>query len=96
MARVTVSLADEIYRALKSAAARQHRSMGAIVEECLANGGICGHRSGGISKDIAARARATANLSSDEAMKLAVEETRRFREEQSVSKSGADAEALRR
>ena len=96
MTRVTVNLADDVYRALKDAAVREHRSMGAIVEECLANGGICGLRPRGSSREIADRARAASGLSADEAMKLAVEETRRFREECSAYASGADAEALHR
>ena len=96
MTRVTVNLADDVYRALKDAAVREHRSMGAIVEECLANGGICGLRPRGSSREIADRARAASGLSADEAMKLAVEETRRFREERSAYASGADAEALHR
>ena len=96
MTRVTVKLADDVYRALKDAAVREHRSMGAIVEECLAKGGICDLRPRGSSREIADRTRAASGLGAGEAMKLAVEETRRFREERSASASGADADALRR
>ena len=48
------------------------------------------------SGEIAARARAASGLSADEAMKLAVEETRRFREERQALASGTEAEALYR
>lgn len=96
MTRVTVTLADDVYRALKDTARREHRSMGAIVEESLARRGIRSLRPRGSSRDIVTRARAASGLDADEAMNLAVEETRRFREERSALKSSADAKALHR
>ena len=84
MTRVTVTLADDVYRALKDAARREHRSMGAIVEECQARRGIRSLRPCGSSRDIVARARAASGLDADEATNLAFEETRRFREARSV------------
>ena len=40
MPRVTISLSDRTYRALKEAAARQNRFMGSIIEESLERRGI--------------------------------------------------------
>ena len=77
MARLTISLADRMHRALKEAAARQNRSMGSIIEESLELRGI---RPYDTAKEIVAKARAESGLSADDAMALAVEETRRFRE----------------
>ena len=78
MPRLTISMADRTHRALKEAAARQNRSMGSIIEESLELRGI---RPYDTAKEIVARARAKSGLSAEEAMVLAVEETRRFRDE---------------
>ncbi len=78
MPRVTISLSDPTYRALKNIAARQNRSMGSIIEESLEGRGIDLHET---AREIVAKARAKAGLRADEAMALAVEETRRFRAE---------------
>lgn len=80
MPRLTISLADRTHRALREAAARQNRSMGSIIEESLELRGI---RPYDTAKEIVARARARSGLSADEATVLAVEETRRFRDEPS-------------
>ena len=96
MARLTVNLADHVYRALKDAAARQHRSMGAILEEYLAMGGIGAFQGRTTAKDIAARARAASGLEADQAAKLAVEETKRFREERQAPTGGVGAATLDR
>ena len=79
MPRLTIKLSDWTHRALKEAAARQNRSMGSIIEESLELRGI---RPDDTAKEIVARARAKSGLNADEAMVLAVEETRRFRDEQ--------------
>ena len=78
MPRLTIKLSDWTHRALKEAAARQNRSMGSIIEESLELRGI---RPYDTAKEMVARARAKSGLSADEAMVLAVEETRRFRDE---------------
>ena len=78
MPRVTINLSDRTYRALKEAAARQSRSMGSIIEESLERRGIDLHDT---SREMVARARARSVMSADEAMALAVVETRRFRDE---------------
>ncbi len=77
MPRLTISLTDRTHRALKEAAARRNRSMGSIIEESLELRGIQPYDA---VEDIVAMARAKSRLSADDAMALAVEETRRFRD----------------
>jgi len=76
MPRLTISLTDRTHRALKEAAARQGRSMGALIEESLELRGILPSDT---ARDIVARARSSAGLSDEEAMAIAVRETRRHR-----------------
>ena len=77
MPRLTISLTDRTHRALKETAARRNRSMGSIIEESLELRGIQPYDA---VEDIVAMARAKSRLSADDAMALAVEETRRFRD----------------
>ena len=77
MPRLTISLADRTHRALKEAAARQNRSMASIIEESLELRGIQPYDT---AMEIVARARASSGVNDDDAMALAVEETRRYRE----------------
>ena len=77
MPRLTITLADRTHRALKEAAARQSRSQASIIEESLELRGI---RPYDAAMEIVARAQAHSGLTDDEAMALAVEETRRNRE----------------
>ena len=76
MARLTINLDDRTHRALKETATRQKRSMDAIIEESLEMRGI---QPCGAAREIAAKARMKSGLGTEEAMALAVEETRRFR-----------------
>ncbi|MCY4612397.1 MAG: hypothetical protein OXB94_02090 [Nitrospira sp.] len=76
MVRLTISLADRTHRALKEASARQHRSMASIIEESLTLRGIQPLDS---AREIVAKARARSRLDADQAMALAVKETRRSR-----------------
>ena len=76
MVRLTISLADRTHRALKEAATRQNRSMASIIEESLNLRGIQPIDS---AREIVARARARSRLDADQAMALAVKETRRSR-----------------
>ena len=80
MPRLTICLADRTHRALTEAVARRNRSMASIIEESLELRGI---RPYDTAKEIGARARANSGLSADDAMVLALEETRRFRDEPS-------------
>jgi len=76
MSRLTINLDDRVHRALKETAARQNRSIGSIIEESLKLRGIRTYDS---ARDLVAKARANSNINNDVAMKLAVEETRRSR-----------------
>ena len=77
MGRLTITLASDVHRALKEAAARQNRSMASIIEESLRLWGIQRYDT---VRQIVAKARTQSGLGSGEAMTLALEETRRFRE----------------
>lgn len=76
MTRLTITLADQTHRALKEAAARQGRSMAAIIEESLEMRGI---RPLETAREIVAKVRARSVLDADAAMTLAVKETARYR-----------------
>ena len=76
MVRLTISLGDRTHHALKEAATRQNRSMASIIEESLKLRGIQPIDS---AREIVAKARTRSRLDADQAMALAVKETRRFR-----------------
>ena len=78
MPRLTIKLSDWTHRALKEAAARQNRSISSIIEESLKLRGIPPYDT---AKEMVARVRAKSGLNAEEAMVLAVEGTRRFRDE---------------
>lgn len=78
MSRLTITLDDNIHQALKEAAARQNRSIGAIIQESLELRGI---RTSDSAREIVAQARAKSKLSADRALELAVAETRRARKQ---------------
>ena len=75
-ARVTISLSAERYRALKEASARQGKTIRQIIEESLEANGI---KTQSEAAELLERARKRANLSTAEAMKLALRETRAAR-----------------
>ena len=77
MPRLTISLTDRTHRALKEAAARQHRSMASIVEESLVLRGLQTYDT---AREIVAKARAHSGLNDEEAMAVAVKETQLHRE----------------
>lgn len=72
MGRLTISLEDDLHRALKETAARQGRSIGKIVEESLRLRGI---KPMNRAIELVARARSKAALGEKEANRLALEET---------------------
>ena len=76
MSRLTITLDDDLHRALKETAARQGRSIGKIIEENLLLRGIEHVES---AKKIVARARAGAQCNENDAVRLALEETRSHR-----------------
>ncbi len=76
MPRITITLSEEIYQALKEAATRQRRPMNVIIEESLRMRGIKSRRQ---AQALVARARQSANLSEEDALTLATGETRKLR-----------------
>lgn len=78
MSRLTISLPDDLHRALKEAAARRDRTIGDLVAESLAAYGIKPRES---ARELVARARERARLSEEEALPLAEAETRAARAE---------------
>ena len=76
MSRLTITLADELHRAIKEVAARQGRTIGEIIEESLQLRGIKPMES---ARQLVARARSQARHNEEEATRLAVEETRAHR-----------------
>lgn len=73
MSRLTITLDDELHRALKETAARQGRSITSIVEESLRLRGI---RDQASASALVAQARARACFDPEQALELAVDETR--------------------
>ena len=78
MPRLTVTLSESTYRALKETAARRDVPMRQIIEDSLDFYGIKTRES---ARSLVARARESARLSEKEALELAVEETRKQREQ---------------
>ena len=76
MSRLTITLDDELHRALKETAARQGRSIASIIEESLRLRGVKGQAS---ARALVEQARKRAGLEPDQALELAVEETRAVR-----------------
>ncbi|MDZ7669465.1 MAG: ribbon-helix-helix protein, CopG family [Gammaproteobacteria bacterium] len=76
MARLTITLDDDLHRALKETAARQGRSIASIIEESLRLRGIQDQAS---ARALVQQARQRAQLDPEEAMALAVEETHNAR-----------------
>lgn len=73
MSRLTITLEDDLHRALKETAARQGRSIASIIDESLRLRGIQDQAS---ARVLVAQARQRSQLTADEAMAVAVEETR--------------------
>ena len=76
MSRLTITLDDDLHRALKETAARQGRSITSIIEESLRLRGIQDQAS---ARALVDKARRRANLEPEEAMAVAIEETRAAR-----------------
>lgn len=73
MSRLTITLDDDLHRALKETAARQGRTITAIIEESLRLRGLKGEES---ARRLVQRAREHAALGAAEAIDLAVDEVR--------------------
>ncbi len=76
MGRLTITLEDDMHRAIKEAATRQGRSIREIIEESLKLSGI---KPMATARRLAAQARSRAGLNEEEAARLAIEETRAHR-----------------
>lgn len=76
MSRLTITLSEARYRALKEAAARRGRTIGQLIDESLEFYGI---KSRDDARELVRRARAHAALGEDEAMEVALEEVERVR-----------------
>lgn len=79
MPRRTISLTDRTHRALQEEAARQGRTIDALIEDRLALGIVPADT----AHEIVARARSAAGMIEDEAMAIAVRETKLYRATQS-------------
>jgi hypothetical protein len=76
MARLTVTLRDDLHRALKEAAARRRKTIGELLEESLDFYGI---KSTEAAEELVSRARDNARMTEREALELAVAETKAHR-----------------
>jgi hypothetical protein len=76
MARLTITLSDDLHLALKEAAVRRGRTPGELIEECLEFYGIKPLER---AETLVAKAREAAALSESEALEIAVAETRLHR-----------------
>ncbi len=79
MNRLTITLEDSLHQSLKETAARQGRTIGSIIEESLKLRGI---RSIASTQQILKQARNNANLSDEDAMNIALEETHQVRHQE--------------
>jgi len=78
MSRLTITLSDERYRALKEASAQRGKTIGQLIDESLEFYGIKSHDD---ARALVRRARRGAALGPEEALALAVEEVRGARRE---------------
>lgn len=76
MSRLTITLSDERYRALKEASVQRGRTIGQLIDESLEFYGI---KSREEAMAIVRRARNHADLEESEAMSAALDEVKRVR-----------------
>lgn len=76
MSRLTITLDDDMHRAVKETAVRQGRSIGRIIEESLRFRGIKSMES---ARQIISRVRSTSKINEEEALRLALDEIRSHR-----------------
>ena len=77
MSRLTITLDDDLHRALKEASARQGRSIGKLIEERLRLRGI---KPSEDARALVERARSRGGLSEAKALELAVNEVNQSRQ----------------
>jgi hypothetical protein len=78
MPRLTITLSEERYQALKEAAVKRRKNLVALIDESLESYGI---KSETQAKALVAEARRRAGLPEDQALELAVVESRAQRTE---------------
>lgn len=76
MSRLTITLSESRYRALKEACAQRDKTIGQLIDESLDFYGI---KSGQDARDLVRRARAHSKLSETRAMAVAGEQVRAVR-----------------
>ena len=76
MARLTITLPDPLHQALKEAAARRKTTIGGLIQDALELYGIKTQEQ---AANLVARARQTAGLTGEEALRIATRETRAVR-----------------
>lgn len=76
MSRLTITLSEERYRALKEASAQRNKTIGQLIDESLEFYGI---KSRNDAMELVRRARARAKLSESEVLAVAQEEVKAVR-----------------
>ena len=76
MSRLTITLSEARYRALKEAAAQRDKTIGQLIDESLEFYGI---KSRDDARELVRRARARSSMTEDEAMTVALEQVRTVR-----------------
>ena len=79
MSRLTITLSESRYRALKEASAQRDKTIGQLIDESLEFYGIKSRQD---ALDLVRRARARSQLSETQAMTLAQEQVRSVRRKQ--------------
>ncbi len=78
MPRLTITLSEERYQALKEAATKSRKSLVTVIDESLDFYGI---KTGRSAVELVAQARKRATLSEDEALELAIQEVNSYRKQ---------------
>lgn len=76
MSRLTITLSDERYRALKEASVQRNKTIGQLIDESLDFYGIKSRES---ARDLVRRARDRSALTEDEALTVAQDEIKAVR-----------------
>jgi hypothetical protein len=76
MSRLTITLSDTRYRALKEASAQRGKTIGQLIEESLEFYGV---KSRASAHDLVRRARERSGLDEDDAIALVLDEVRQSR-----------------
>lgn len=77
MSRLTITLSEPRYRALKEAAAQRDKTIGQLIDESLDFYGI---KSREQAQDLVRKVRLSSQLSEEQALALAVDEVRAVRQ----------------